>query len=223
MDSGAERSAAPVRQQAYELIRQGIIEMRFRPGQQLTERELIRLTNASRSSVREAIRELASEGLVESVPYNKTVVASVSADEAEELYDLRGHLESIMVRKFAEKASDDEIATMKAAFADYAAAEDSLARIRAKDVLYRVLGSYAPVAYPVLSGFNARISLLRAISLARPGRHDESVREVGQMVDAIAARNVSEAVRLCEQHAEVAGKAVLTALEQQALAGFGWD
>ena len=62
------RVAAPVREQVLELLRKEIVEMRLRPGQRLVERELIDSFGVSRTTMREALRGLASEGLVTTSP-----------------------------------------------------------------------------------------------------------------------------------------------------------
>ena len=72
-----ERKPAPVRTQVLDKLRQAIVERRLAPGQRLIERELVELTGVSRTSVREALRELAAEGLVTVIPNSGTVVTSV--------------------------------------------------------------------------------------------------------------------------------------------------
>ena len=54
-----QRQAPQVRTQVAEILRQAIRDMRFQPGQRLVERELVELTGVSRTSIREALRELA--------------------------------------------------------------------------------------------------------------------------------------------------------------------
>ena len=75
------------------------------PGQRLIERELVELTGVSRTSVREALRELAAEGLVTAIPDRGTVVTSVSAEEARQLYEVRSSLEALAGRLFVQHAS----------------------------------------------------------------------------------------------------------------------
>ena len=69
-----ERSPALIRSQVLENLRQAILDRRLAPGQRLIERELVELTGVSRTSVREALRELAAEGLVTAIPNRGTVV-----------------------------------------------------------------------------------------------------------------------------------------------------
>jgi DNA-binding GntR family transcriptional regulator len=100
-----ERNPAPVRTQVIDNLRQAIIDCRFLPGQRLIERELVELTGVSRTSIREALRELTAEGLVTSVPNKGNVVTRVSAKEAAQLYEVRSALEGLAGRIFVRNAS----------------------------------------------------------------------------------------------------------------------
>src|SRR3954465_7010764 len=101
-----ERTPAPVRAQVLDTLREAILDHRFAPGQRLIERELVELTGVSRTSVREALRELAAEGLVQTIPNRGVVVATLKVDEARQLYQVRGVLEGLAGRLFVENASE---------------------------------------------------------------------------------------------------------------------
>src|SRR6185369_7343119 len=100
-----ERTPALIRSQVLENLRQAILDRRLAPGQRLIERELVELTGVSRTSVREALRELAAEGLVTAIPNRGTIVTSVSAEEARQLYEVRSALEALAGRLFVANAS----------------------------------------------------------------------------------------------------------------------
>jgi DNA-binding transcriptional regulator YhcF (GntR family) len=80
------RPVGSLRTQAVDKLRQAIIDGHFAPGTRLTERELCGLLGVSRTLVREALRQLEAEGWVENVPYRGPIVATISADEARQLY-----------------------------------------------------------------------------------------------------------------------------------------
>jgi DNA-binding GntR family transcriptional regulator len=86
------RVAAPLREQVLDLLRREIVEMRLRPGQRLVERELIQRIGVSRTTIREALRELAAEGLVTTIPQKGAIVAVPSWRGAEEVYEVRALL-----------------------------------------------------------------------------------------------------------------------------------
>ena len=97
--------AAPLREQVSDLLRREIVEMRLRPGQRLVERELIKQIGVSRTTIREALRELAAEGLVTTIPQKGAIVAIPSPKEAAEVYEVRALLEGLAAREFARNAS----------------------------------------------------------------------------------------------------------------------
>ncbi|GAA0712099.1 GntR family transcriptional regulator [Dactylosporangium roseum] len=216
--------ASSVRRQVYENLRQAILEMRIKPGQRLTERDLIEMTDASRTSVREALRELIADGIVKTVPYNRHIVAIPTPDEARELYEVRGALEALAARRFTSAASDEEVAGLRSAVENYGSASSVTDRLATKGEIYRILGTYAPVVYTVLHTLNARVAMLRTMSLTAPGRHEESVREINTILAAIEARDPEAAARESLAHADQACAVALRLLNESPWAvGINWE
>jgi DNA-binding GntR family transcriptional regulator len=94
---------------ATELIRQAIIDGRLPPGRRLKEEELARELGISRTPVREALLMLNAEGLVDATPNRGAVVRSHSAEDLDDLYQLRALLEGYSTRRAATRLSDDAI------------------------------------------------------------------------------------------------------------------
>lgn len=212
---GVKHVAAPIRDQVLNNLRRAIIEMRFQPGQRLVERELVELTGASRTSVREALSQLSAEGLVETVPHKGTIVARPSVQEATELYDVRALLESLMARRFVERASDQELKDLRHALGEIEKAGSLPELVAAKDEFYRVMGRTSLTVYNLLASLHARVSLLRSMSLSEPGRLADTVSELREMVEAAERRDVDSAARASQRHVERAGRIALRNLERQ--------
>jgi len=81
---------------------------RFKPGQRLLEKELCRLTGVSRTSIRESLRQLEAEGLIKVIPNKGPVVATITLNEAIDLYQVRQVLEGLACRLFAERADPSQ-------------------------------------------------------------------------------------------------------------------
>ena len=211
-----QRVLPPVRTQVVDNLRQAILSRQFKPGQRLIERELVEATGASRTSVREALRELGAEGLVTAIPNKGTIVSEMSRDEARQIYELRSSLEGLAGRLFVQRASDAEVAELQEQFAAikeaYSAGVGALA---AKDAFYAVLfrGAGNEPLRQVIAGLHARVSYLRAFSLTRPGRLERSLRELRDIMDAVEARDPDAVARACGTHVEQAGLAGLDALK----------
>src|SRR5438067_1216231 len=100
------RDAPTLRELTTETIRDAILRMHFRPGQRLVERQLCADTGVSRTSIREALRQLEAEGLVERAPGRGLLVAAISMDEARQIYEVRAALEPTFARLFVKRATD---------------------------------------------------------------------------------------------------------------------
>lgn len=90
-------------------LRQRILSGEYVPNQRLVEADLSEEFDASRPAVREALRELAGEGLVERVANRGSRVRAVGFDEAVEIAEVRLVIESLCAGKAAERISDTEI------------------------------------------------------------------------------------------------------------------
>lgn len=204
-----QRHAPTVRTQVSGILRQAIADTRFKPGQRLVERELTEMLGVSRTSVREALRELAAEGLVRSIPNKGMVVAGLTQREVANLYELRSALEGLAGRLFVERATDAQVKELRAAYeriaAGVAAKRDVL---EAKDEFYSVLfaGADNDELRAVVEGLHTRVRRMRAISLAQPGRSTQTLREIRAIVRAIERRDAAAAAAACSRHVELAGK-----------------
>lgn len=209
------RVAAPLREQVISALRSAILNFELRPGQRLVERELIEQLGVSRTTVREALRELTSEGLVTVVPQRGAVVSAPSLTEAEDLYEIRAVLESILVERFVERATDQQIVRLDDAverFATTSAGTDDIrVTLDAKDSIYEVLieGAASPALKNIIEGIQARVRILRATSMGEPGRAVEAAEELRGMVAEARLRHAPEAAQLCATHVRNAAKTAL--------------
>jgi len=103
---GASSAASAV--SATETIRAAITSGRFAPNQRLVEAELSEQFGASRAAVRNALIELATEGLVERIQNRGARVRAVSLDEAVEITEVRMALEGLCAAKAAERAEEED-------------------------------------------------------------------------------------------------------------------
>lgn len=107
--SERQRSAADV---AYLVIREEIAAGRLRGGQPVREEQIVRVAGVSRTPVREALRRLAAEGLVELEPRRGARVARWEPEEVDEIFSLRVDLESHAAALAAERAGADDVAKL---------------------------------------------------------------------------------------------------------------
>lgn len=94
-------------------VRRAILRGEFKPGQKLDQNEIAERLDVSRSPVREALRTLAAEGLVEVYPHRGAVVAELSLDEFEEISQIRVVLEGMAARLAAPHMDKKRIAALQ--------------------------------------------------------------------------------------------------------------
>jgi DNA-binding GntR family transcriptional regulator len=108
---------SPLRDKVAEEIRAAILSGHFKPGDRLIEDRLAEEFGVSRNPIREAIRTLASEGLIDVTARRGAVVASLSPQEAEELLEVRATLEGANARLAARRRDPAVLGQLEAILA----------------------------------------------------------------------------------------------------------
>jgi DNA-binding GntR family transcriptional regulator len=199
-----DRPPAPLRRQLVDTLRREIVAGRWKPGERLIERELCEAFGVSRALVREAIRQLEGEDLLEVVPYRGPVVATLDATTARHLFGVRSALEGHAAATFAARHDPAAKRALKAAAAGLGAAlraADRPAIIAAKAAWYDALlaGAANPVLDAQVRQLLARMAQLWSSSLGVPGRPAAAAAEIRAIAaaiergDAAAARAAAEA------------------------------
>lgn len=98
---------------AYQAVRSGIIAGRYLAGARLTEQEIATAVGVSRTPVREALRRLDAEGLVDFTPNLGAVVTTWTDADSDEVFDLRAMLESYGARRATARASAEQVAALR--------------------------------------------------------------------------------------------------------------
>jgi DNA-binding GntR family transcriptional regulator len=213
--------SGPVRLQVVQTLRKAILKGRFAPGARLVERDLCELMGVSRTSIREAFRQLESEGIVENIPNRGPVVAKLNRAQVKDVYEARQALEALAAKLFASNATEEEVeelgkATETLALAYRTGEVDDI--IVAKDAFYGVLyfGCGNAVAPEMLTLLNTRITLLRRVSLSMPGRSKKSLREMRRLMAAIRKRDGDAAWLAASAHVRNASEAALAQIDHLA-------
>jgi GntR family transcriptional regulator, trigonelline degradation regulator len=211
------KAAAPLRRQVLHELRQSIISGRLNPGERLVERELIAMMGVSRTVIREALRQLESEGLVAIIPNKGPVVRTLTSEEARELYVIRAVLEGLAARLFIEHAEDSHIDQLDGALQQVAKAyqtDDPEKILESKNGFYDVLftGSKSQTLSSMIALLHGRIRRWRGIGLSHPQRskrrQQESLSNLRAMVQAVRARDAGLAERTIREEVDKAAAEV---------------
>lgn len=204
-DSSAPRSQT-VRDRITALLRDDILMGQFVPGQRLSEAELCAHLETSRPSVREALRQLEAERLIEIQPYRGPSVARLEWTDAAQIYDVRALMEPEVVRLFAANATHAQLTAMADALAQFEAAiedgHDQQKLIRSTTAFYDVIleGCGNAILVEILRGLLARINLLRSRSMSHAGRPRQSLEEMTRIFAAIRSGDIEEAQMAARDH-----------------------
>ncbi|WAT05686.1 GntR family transcriptional regulator [Rouxiella badensis] len=209
--------AETLRFQVENVLRQAIVNWHFAPGERLVERELCEKLGVSRTSIREALRKLEAEKLVNILPHKGPIVASLSLKEAADLYAMRGLLEGFIAREFSQSASEADILALAAAIAQLrkvSLSEDRATVLQAKNAVYGIMLAHCgnELVTESLTTLHSRVNLLRATSLLQRDRLPESLREIDAVFQAIKARDGDAAENAARHHVANAQKSALQTL-----------
>jgi GntR family transcriptional regulator, trigonelline degradation regulator len=217
------RSLVSLKKQVVESLRTAIFDRRFSPGDRLVERELCEMLDVSRTLLREALSQLEAEGVVQIIPHRGPIVAVYTAEDAKSIYEVRAALEEMAGRCFVERATEQECKALETAFAEMKRSCTSKLgadHLTVKTRFYAALttGAHNPVLVEMLRLIHGRVSMLRATTLAQPGRLAASLAELGNIVKTIKARDAEAAARACRLHVENAGVIASTILAEDTAA-----
>jgi DNA-binding GntR family transcriptional regulator len=215
---------APLRNKIITALRSAIEIGLLRPGDRLVERDLCEQLAVSRTSLREALRELQAVGVLTHSENRGLAVVVLTAEDAVNAYRLRAVVEALAVEQFIEHADDaerDQLAADGSALKK-AYLSGSVERILArKRQFYDCIcsGAKNDLALDIINRLVLRTSSLRSRSLARKERQQQSVKEIEAILTAIRGKDVAAAKAAATRHVENAARSALGTSEASSDAG----
>ncbi len=190
---------------AYERIKDAIRNADLEPGQPLSETKLSKLLGISRTPVREAIHQLAQEGLVQIIPGRAVTVASLSVQEVLSAVHVRAILEPEVVRLAAVSISPEDLEALWSVLAQMEEAiddEDRIAWAKADTRFHEILSASCPnkLLGDMAIQVRNRISYLSSDNQTGQKRMRACTQEHRQIVDAIAAGDPQTAEQTMRDH-----------------------
>ncbi|WP_298843893.1 GntR family transcriptional regulator [uncultured Roseobacter sp.] len=201
-------------------MREAIIDGHFAPGERLVERPLCDQLGVSRTVIRETIRFLEAEGLVEILPNRGPVVATLSWDQAQQIYDIRRQLEGSAAAACARNRNERIARDLTNALH---VLEDTLhdtewsrllqATTRFYQIIFEAAGH--TIAWEVVQRLNGRISRLRALTIAAKDRSRPGIEHMRSIHAAILSGSPEDARAAVEEHISDAGRTAQPFLDTQ--------
>lgn len=177
-------------------LRQMLVEGQIAPGAKLNERELSEVLEVSRTPLREAIKMLAAEGLVELLPNRGAIAVELTEDDVRHTFEVMAGLEGLSGELAAQRITDAELAEIQALHFEMMAAytrSDLSAYYRLNALIHSAINAAAknPVLTTTYTQVNARLQALRFRSNQDGEKWKNAMREHGAMVDALTARDAA--------------------------------
>ena len=201
---------ASLHTQTTDRLREFIVEGDYAPGGRLIEADLCRLLRVSRTPLREALKVLAGEGLVDLEPNRGARVARLSAVETCDLFVVIAHLESFAAEICCKRITPSELTELEAMhhrMLEWHATERRHEYFELNDAIHRAIVALAdnPILTATHAQLIARARRIRYQALLASGRWDQSVAEHCALMHALAKRQVKTAGRIWRQHVMATG------------------
>lgn len=201
-------------------LRAMVFDGQLAPGQWIDEKALAERWEVSRTPLREALKVLAAEGLVELVPHRGCRVIALQDADADDLFPVMALLEGRCAHEAALKAGPAELQELRAlhdALERHAAAQDVEAYYRVNHAFHSRVQQLAANRWLDRATGDLRrfMRLMRGRQLVLPGRLEASLNEHRVLMDAFAQRDAPRAERAMHDHllAQLAALKALRRLE----------
>jgi DNA-binding GntR family transcriptional regulator len=209
-----------LREKILETIRDAILKGALTPGEKVAEPELAERFGISRTPIREAFRQLESEGYLTVIPRKGAVVTSLSERDIQEFYSIKSILEGYAARMAAERLTERDLDRLEAI-------NERLAQLtRDGDVktFFRVHNEFHELfiraagnekLLELINQLMMKFNRLRMTSLSLPGRMEISVQEHRKIIEAFRERDGEKADNLVRRTANYGGQVLIQSMAQE--------
>ncbi len=196
---------AALHEQVAQRLRQMLVENRIAPGAKLNERELSEVLKVSRTPLREAIKMLAAEGLVELLPNRGAIALELNETDVLNTFEVMAGLEAQSGELAALRITESELMEIQAMHFEMLAAytrRDLPAYYRLNSSIHSAINAAAknPVLSATYQQVNARLQALRFRSNQDEEKWRSAVKEHSQMIDALVARDPAAMRDVLQRH-----------------------
>ena len=222
IDLGAAVESKPIREVAYDTLKHAIVTGEIPAGARIVETEYADRMHISRTPLREALRKLERDGLVEYVLRRGVVVRAFTIADVEEIYTIRNALEMLTLPSIIANVTADDIRSLREKLHEMDPLDENneiekvspLARafhtqLTAISGLKRILR--------VIEGQDEYITRFSALSIAKEDRRHAAHAEHHRLVDLLEQRDLEGFEALMRKHIERSKQTCLRALEESKL------
>ncbi|MEI6305758.1 MAG: GntR family transcriptional regulator [Deltaproteobacteria bacterium] len=203
-----------LREKILESIRDSIISGALKAGSKVSEPDLSQRYGISRTPIREALRQLESEGYLKVIPRRGAVVSSYTKKEIEEFYAIKSILEGYAARCACSKMTEKELAKLEAInsrLLELIATNDVKTFLKLDSDFHDLFIKAADneKLRELITSLVSRFQRLRLMSLAQPERLKVSAQQHQKIIDAFRKKDAAKAEELVRNTAEYAGQVLI--------------
>ena len=220
MTLGPAVESKPIREIAYETLKHAIITGDLPAGSRIVETEYAERMHISRTPLREALRKLERDGLVEYMLRRGVVVRAFTLADVEEIYTIRNALELLTLPAIVANATEGDIRSLRAILSemDHFIENDDVDALspRARQFhtqLTAISGLKRTIR--AIEGQDEYISRFSALAIAKEDRRSSAHDEHHQLVDLVEARDLEGFTALMTKHIERSKQTCLEALSSR--------
>jgi DNA-binding GntR family transcriptional regulator len=207
-----------LREKILETIRDAISSGALKPGERVAEPDLAERFGISRTPIREAFRQLESEGYLTVIPRKGAVVISFSSKEVDEFYAIKSILEGYAAHRACKNLTEkeiDKLSSINEKLRQLAEEGDIKHFFKIHNDFHELFRKAADNQKldEMISGLVEKFQRLRYASLSKPGRMKISVLEHAKIIEAFRTRNAELAEQLVRKNAEYGGRVLMEAGE----------
>ena len=206
-----------MREKVYDTLKQMIIDGVIKPGERIIETEYSNKFQISRTPIREAIRMLELEGLVESQTTGGVIVKTLTREEISEIYKIRIALESLIIEEFIKKINNQDIKKLEKVL------KNTKKAFEVKDIekVFSLFTEFNQILYDIASlpkvtgminNINLYLKRFRKLSIDNPSRKEEAFEDHVQILEAIKNKELSTAISINRMHLEKSMNFILSKL-----------
>lgn len=195
----------PLREVIFNTLREAIIVGELKPGERLMEVQLAEKMGVSRTPVREAIRKLELEGLVEMLPRKGAHVADLSVKDIMDVLELRSTLDGLASSLSASRITEEEVRELKhvqSQFVGYVEKENLQGSVKKDvefhDIIYR--SSRNDKLMQITNNLREQIQRFRVIYIKDYSSTRDLIKEHAEIFDAISRRDPDAARQAAQKH-----------------------
>lgn len=194
-----------LRSQVFVHVRQDILCGKYAQGEELTEAGLGAELGVSRTPVREALRQLALEGLVELIPNKGAFVTGISPKDVIDIYQIRARLEGLCARWAAENITDEELDDMEETMhlSEFHSRKEHYDKVFELDGRFHELmyeASHSRILSHELSDFHQYVQRVRKMSIKNRVRSRHTNEEHNKIFEALKQHDGDLAEKLATEH-----------------------